>query len=503
MVPHATLKHRRILAAGALGGEAMFATLGFIAHGLRMRGAEVTFLQCDRTLPACIAKIADHHESACTRWCHVNSAPFAAAMNLPCRWYGEFLTEAEREECDAAAARIDSAEIGKFRWRGVAVGPLVQLSVRRYFQRGDLELTDPEITPKARDYLRSALYLGHIADRALDELRIDKVVMTDGAYVDWGVIREVARLKGIPVDFFEDGLRGHSLRFYADRPGSTADPMTAWRQHRDTSLSDTENRHLDDYLTERFSSPFEVYSTSLKATPSRSPANHRIGPARAVRWAGLWDVPQRGVRRVLRLGKRRRTPSRRIGSSILSNSSSTARGHRLVIRAHPYEAWAKRPAQDRVDRLVAERFGPLPEHIHIIPPESDLPAGRIIEAMDVGLAYTSTVVIEAAVRGKPCLLAGGGDHAGAGVRPRSNRRRGLRRCAGCDLRPRRAAPGGCRARPPLRLSRVLPPQPADPHVRSTRLGCDADQRPLADRVGSRTRSGDGHHLRRHPLRRPL
>ena len=48
------LRYRRILAAGALGGEKLFATLGFIAHALRMRGAQVTLLQCDAVLPACV-----------------------------------------------------------------------------------------------------------------------------------------------------------------------------------------------------------------------------------------------------------------------------------------------------------------------------------------------------------------------------------------------------------------------------------------------------------------
>ena len=415
VTPLEGLKYRRILAAGALGGETMFATLGFIAHGLRMRGAEVTFLQCDAALPACVAKIVDHQESACTRWCGVNSAPFADAMNLPCRTYGDFLTAADRADADAVAADVPLAEIADFRWRGVHVGPMVLLSARRFFQRGDVELTDPAAAAKARDYLRSALYLRCIAERALDDLRIEKVYMTDGVYVDWGVLRAVAALKGIPVDFFLDGMRGHSVRFFADPAPARTTPTALWERWRGVPLSPEEQHRLDDYLHARAHKPYDTYAAPWQRT----------------------DAARRDLARVLGLPEQRRGlvfgMFTNIGfdACVDETPASYAKpvdwifetvefflrhpDHHLIIKTHPHEAWAKRPSLDRVDRLVDQRFGRLPPNIHLVPPESNIMAHAVIAVMDVGLVYSSTVTIEAAALGKPCLLTGGGPNAGKGI----------------------------------------------------------------------------------------
>ena len=125
-------------------------------------------------------------------------------------------------------------------------------SVESYFRVGKYDRSDPEMTAKARDFLRSALYITRIAQRAFDELRIDKVVTDCGQQVEWGVFRAVAATRGIPVDVINVGLRGNALKLETDRPGEPTRQVPGWETWRDQPLTEEQDRALDHYpLTPR------------------------------------------------------------------------------------------------------------------------------------------------------------------------------------------------------------------------------------------------------------
>ncbi|MHC4090573.1 MAG: hypothetical protein ACYSVY_09910, partial [Planctomycetota bacterium] len=148
--PLPDLKYRRILIPGMLGGEYQFALLGFVAHALRMRGADVTGLLCDELLPACTVKKVDHHESACRRWCYKNSGPFVRAARLPHRWYSEFITQEERRECAQTADSVPADRLKEYEWRGIPLGIHVDRSIASYFKVGKFDLDNPEMVAQGR-----------------------------------------------------------------------------------------------------------------------------------------------------------------------------------------------------------------------------------------------------------------------------------------------------------------------------------------------------------------
>ena len=231
-----------------VGGEIYFSLLGMIGHALRIRGAEVTALLCDQFLPACTMRKVDHYESACTRWCHKNARPFADAIRLPYRWYSEFITREEKDHCDQVASTITPAEMRSIEYLGIPLGWHISLSVESFFKVGSYDPDNPAMLAKAREFVRSAMYLTHVGLRAIDKYRIDKVLIEDGKKVDWGVIRSVAFRKGIPVDCIRAGLRGHSIRFEYDRPPQTMLLMPEWETWKHLPLSAAQETALDEYL---------------------------------------------------------------------------------------------------------------------------------------------------------------------------------------------------------------------------------------------------------------
>jgi hypothetical protein len=435
--PLADRKYRRVLIPGLVGGEIQVALLGLLGQALRMRGAEVTALMCDRFLPACTCRKADHHELACQRWCHTNAGPFVRALRLPYRWYSEFIAEAENAECRRIAQGVPSEQIPGFRFHDIGLGPHVVRSVESYFKVGECDLQRPDMVRAAREFLLAGMYLTIVGARALDELRIDKVFVDDGQKIDWGVVRAVAVNKGIPVDVLWHGHRAYSVRFERERPGQPPAHMPEWDVWRKLPLTAAQQADLDRYLAEHDCRPYE-FRPDWRAQPT----------------------PAAEVRRLLGLPERRPGLVFGLFSNVGFDAGLTKHGaayesmtawlvdtvehfrrwpqHHLVVKAHPAENYQR--ALDNVLELIRVRCAPVPPNVRLLPPDTPVTAQSVLRILDCALLYTSTVAIEAGVRGVPAILVGGGWNAGRGftadaANPEDYVRRLERACAGRELPP--------------------------------------------------------------------
>ncbi len=83
----------------------------------------------------------------------------------------------------------------------------------------------------------------------------------------------------------------------------------------------------------------------------------------------------------------------------------------LVIRVHPGERLMKGPSMVGV---LARALPQMPEHVHIIAPEQKINTYDLMEIASLGLAYTTTVGMEMAMRGVPVILAAQTHYRGRG-----------------------------------------------------------------------------------------
>lgn len=410
--PWPDLKYRNILIPGMVGGEVHFARAGIIGQGLRMRGATVTSLQCDQFLPACTMRKVDHYESACTRWCHKNSGPFAETMGLPYRWYSEFITAAERRECDRIAADIDLHTLHAFEHRGVPIGEHVRQSIESFYKIGYFDPDDPETLPMVRHFVRAALYMTTVGFRAIDQLKIDKVVEEDGKKIDWGVIRGVAARMGIPVDVIRSGLGHYSIRFELDRPPNRSAMMSEWETWRHIPLTPEQDKALEQYMLRRERVPYEYRSVDWQTnTTDLQEARQHAGLPDHIGGKVFGMFPNLSYD-----ADRNKT----IAAFDSANEwiTETIRffhhwpRHHLIVKIHPSEKLWK--ARDPLVPQIERQFPSLPPNIHLLPPESDVSAHAVARLCDWALVYTSTVAAEAAALGKHVMLVGGGWNAGRG-----------------------------------------------------------------------------------------
>ncbi len=83
----------------------------------------------------------------------------------------------------------------------------------------------------------------------------------------------------------------------------------------------------------------------------------------------------------------------------------------LVVRVHPGERLMKGPSiMGAIDQALPER----PEHIHVIGPAEKINTYDLMELASLGLAYTTTVGMEMAMRGVPVVVAGNTHYRGRG-----------------------------------------------------------------------------------------
>jgi len=83
----------------------------------------------------------------------------------------------------------------------------------------------------------------------------------------------------------------------------------------------------------------------------------------------------------------------------------------LVVRVHPGERLMKGPSMLGV---IEHALPGQPDHIHVIGPDEKLNTYDCMEIAGLGLAYTTTVGMEMAMRGVPVILAGNTHYRGRG-----------------------------------------------------------------------------------------
>jgi hypothetical protein len=83
----------------------------------------------------------------------------------------------------------------------------------------------------------------------------------------------------------------------------------------------------------------------------------------------------------------------------------------LVVRVHPGERLMKGPS---ITSVIERQLPQRPEHIHVIGPTEPINTYDLMEIASLGLAYTTTVGLEMAMRCVPVIVAGATHYRGRG-----------------------------------------------------------------------------------------
>jgi len=299
-----------------------------------------------------------------------------------------------------------------YTYRGVLIGDLVLADTIRYFQCFGPMWEDEKFMKVLRKSFNTAIYLTHSYEKTLKDLNPDKIVMSHGIYVLWGILFRLAKINKVPVDVYGSSYRKNTLRFYHDVPNAPM-PMYNWPKFEDVQLSKGEHALINSYIKSRenqsednislFSNEAKESNVELYKFIENAKSKHAKICTLYTNIA--WDAYSFSGATIFK----------DMAEWIIENIKFFKANptHFLILKAHPAEVYFKVPEEFRIKSIISQFV--LPENILFLDESSNVKPFALYPITDVGLVNISTVAIEMAFENKAVLTSGaGGQYAGKG-----------------------------------------------------------------------------------------
>jgi hypothetical protein len=364
-------------------------------------------------------------------------------------YFDRYVAEAEavgaEDEIDKLMGTdVRFADVKDFEYQGIGVGRQALATLLRQTHQGRLDFDDPATRESLRRLLFSGARASVAAKRLLDDVKPALVLVNDAMYVGVGALFEEAIRREIPVVQWVGTQRDDAFvfkRFDAhtmkEHPFSVS-PETwervaaePWTEKRDAELAhDFAERYVEgrweSFYNRRFGEVVGADAVRLKLglDPGRRTAvifSHILWDSTLFWGEDLFDDYE---------------------DWLIETVRAAAANPRLdwIVKFHPANTWKLR--RDRQEDtpseayVLASRLGELPQHVRLLPSETDISAFDLFGVADIALTVRGTVGIEAAALGVPVVTAGTGRYSGLGFTVDSgSRQEYLRRLATLEELP--------------------------------------------------------------------
>ncbi len=230
----------------------------------------------------------------------------------------------------------------------------------------------------------------------------DLLIVPNGTIQELGVAYRVARALKIPAVTYEFGDQRQRIWLAQNGEVMRQETDAMWDARKNLPLPPEELERLHNLFAARQRGAlWENFARPWQDTPQQGGAQARAA-------LGLDERP------LVLLATNVLGDSLTLGRNVFSRSmaewvSRTVQYFdgrpdvQLVIRIHPGEVLTHGQSMVSVVKEVLPR---LPEHIRLIGPKEKVNTYDLIEVADLGLVYTTTVGMEAAMNGLPVIVAG-------------------------------------------------------------------------------------------------
>ena len=404
--------------------ESAVRATGVLASALKIRGADVTAVTCDRCLPACEATCIVDYEGAgellrsdrpklCGR-CYAAAEDALDAFRMPRLPLSAYSSPELRREALETSERFRDAslnEIYDYRRGDIALGQVVETSLYRFFLRGTLA-DGEDVRAVARRYLRAGVEVAGMMEWFIETWQPDVILVHDGVYLIGGTSLAVAKSRGVDRVAWDVGYRRSSV--LASHKGSFVSEMrddtsASWNK----PLGPRESQALSIYLDGRQRGGMDGLSHHPSPVEGRDAVLAATGLREGERLVSLytnvvWDA------RVF-------APDRLFGGPVewmIETLRKVVRtpGVRYVVRVHPAETKISHVlTQERMDDQIRAVFPELPDNLVVIPPEDDLSSYSLAAASDMAVVYSTQMGLETMAMGIPTVVAGCPIYSGKGM----------------------------------------------------------------------------------------
>lgn len=373
-----------------------------LGHALRRRGARPTFVVCGGGLPRTeLGRPRSEFPQPCVA-CRAYVTGMLDAAGLPYALLDELVDDAEREQiADLVAA---STDLDTFEIEGIRPAEHVVRSTL-WVTRSGLTSRNLHDRLEFREFVESAAIVAQAFARLLDHERPTSIVMVSGLFFAESVMAALAKNRGIPVVTYDFPGRPGTVFVSNGEPASFYDVEDLWAARPSKVPTPAERERVQRDIAARLEGSAALWAGfgTSAAPPEAAAGATRLALFTNVSWdtaVALRDVGFADMFDWL--------------EHVVAWAAQRPDVH-LDVRAHPAETRVRgfESADLAVDYL-ADRFADVPPNVHLHGPESAVDSYALIRAATAVLVYTSTIGLEAALLGRPVLVAADVHYRGKG-----------------------------------------------------------------------------------------
>lgn len=379
-----------------------------LATALRERGANVTFLLCDGTSIACVArtikdepKVEDWKHKCST--CHYSGVKAFENMNFPYYSTSDLIDDADKIELKKLIEKSDIAQLIDFKYHDIEVGLFAVAAAIRFFKGAETSHKDPYYQSIIKEYFYTALINTLAAENALKELEPDKILIQHGIYADWGPFHKVMLKANLPVTIWMRTYLKNHLYLRTNYQDDIYHMYFPPKNHinLDTPLTAAQNAELDAFFESQVKGKKNTHQL-FKHDPLEADAvRQKLGfnndkPIWALFTHLNWDAQFSFEAMIF--------PDTTTWALESLEVMKTVTSVNWVIKIHPAERILGTAMG--VASEIERRFGTLPKHIKILLPDTDINTYGLLPVITGGLTISGTIGMEMTVRGKPIIMGG-------------------------------------------------------------------------------------------------
>lgn len=342
-------------------------------------------------------------------------------------WEDFELSEKEKSDCTGEVNKFLSDELNmqsvkKWKYRAAWIGPQIISVISRKLMKGAPDLQDTVAQKHLIDILPETLETVHLAEKMLDKIRPQTMILIEANYTLMGALTDTAIGKGINViqtvqPSRDDAMIFKRLTHETRRIHPSSVSKSSMEIISKMPWAEKYEQELMREFSNRYGGKWFLQSRNQPGVKpkSREEIINELGlnPAKKIAVVFspvLWDAN-------LFYGE---DLFEDFGDWFVETVKVACKNPNVnwIIKMHPANLW-KRARENTRDELaevalIREKVGRLPAHVKLLYPNTDISTWSLFQATDYGITVRGTIGMELPCLGKPVFTAGTGRYSGLG-----------------------------------------------------------------------------------------
>jgi hypothetical protein len=369
-----------------------------LAHAFHTRGFEPLILLCDSSLHYCTKKRRDGFDEYRCSICKQTGTKLIEAFGYEPTFLSEYIGMSN--ESLNGLAEDDLLEHSK-----IDLSKFAKSTARSTLKKNQLDFDDGEDKQLYTDYLIAGYQIENATESLYNDSDISYIIGYHPAYIYDGILLELANKHGVTSTMIMTGQRDRHILvdYYSEDTHLPiyTDPNYTEKELK-KPLSDEQKQRLEEFMADRRSGNNVRYDYTADANDelNRDSNVYSVGIFTNL----MWDAALAEANVVFKDQYQWLQKTLEILTEI--------DGIQVILKPHPAEAM--RESKQKVGEWLHSEHPNMSEDINLLQPDTDIDTYSIIDYIDTGIVYSTSVGLEMAYNGTPVITSGQSHYRGHG-----------------------------------------------------------------------------------------